>query len=57
MKEAMDEEINALHECITSEIVPKPWDKNVNSSKYKLDWSVERYKPMLVTYSFTQKYG
>ena len=61
--EAMNEEMEALHECNTWEIVPRPDNKNVVGSKWvykikhKPDGSVERYKARLVARGFTQQYG
>uniref|UniRef100_A0A5K1A4K1 Reverse transcriptase Ty1/copia-type domain-containing protein n=1 Tax=Nymphaea colorata TaxID=210225 RepID=A0A5K1A4K1_9MAGN len=61
--EAMNEEMAALHECQTWQIVPRPDDKNVVGSKwvyklkYKPDGSIDRHKARLVARGFTQQYG
>ena len=61
--EAMNEEMEALHECGTWEIVPRPLNRNVVGSKwvykikYKPDGSIERYKARLVAKGFTQEEG
>ncbi|CAN6469819.1 unnamed protein product [Victoria cruziana] len=60
--QAMNEEINALHECGTWEIVPQPRSKNVVGSKwvykikYKPDGSIQRHKARLIARGFSQKY-
>ena len=61
--EAMNEEMEALNECQTWEVVPRPRDKNVVGSKwvykikYKPDGSIDRYKARLVARGFTQQHG
>ncbi|MFV0960741.1 reverse transcriptase domain-containing protein, partial [Klebsiella pneumoniae] len=59
----MNEEMAALHECQTWDIVPRPANRNVVGSKWvykikrKPDGSIERYKARLVARGFTQQYG
>jgi hypothetical protein len=61
--EAMNEEMEALHECGTWDIVPRPHNRNVVGSKwvykikYKPDGTIERYKARLVAKGFTQEPG
>lgn len=62
-QKAMDEEIAALRENQTWELVPKPKDVKPISCKwvYKIkrrsDGSIERHKPRLVARGFSQQYG
>ena len=61
--ETMNEEMEALYECRTWEVVPRPLNINVVGSKwvckikYKPDGSIERYKARLVAKGFTQEQG
>lgn len=62
-KEAIVEEMDALHRNSTFEIVPRPKDRNIVGSKwvfkvkYKADGSIERYKARLVAKGFSQQPG
>lgn len=62
-RKAMDEDISALNQNQTWDLVPKPKDVRPISCKwvYKLktrpDGSIDRYKARLVTRGFAQQYG
>ncbi|KAI0992526.1 hypothetical protein K3495_g15659, partial [Podosphaera aphanis] len=62
-KQAIEEEMDALHRSKTWEVVSRPKDHNVVGSKwvfkvkYKADGSVERYKARLVAKGFSQQPG
>ncbi|KAI5317586.1 hypothetical protein L3X38_037293 [Prunus dulcis] len=62
-KQAMQEEIDALHMQCTWSLVPNPGDKNIVGSKwiYKIkrnsDGSIARHKAWLVAQGFSQEQG
>ena len=62
-QDAMAEELTALHQTRTWDLVPLPAGKRVVGCKcvYKIktkaDGSVERYKARLVAKGYTQEYG
>ena len=59
---AMHEEIKALHQNNTLELVPKPNEVELITCKWifklkkKVDGTVDRYKACLVAYGFSQQY-
>ena len=62
-KNAIEEEMDALHRNKTWDVVPIPKDRNVVGSKWvfkikhKADGSIERYKARLVAKGFSQQPG
>ena len=62
-KKAMDEEMEALEQSNTWEMVPLPVGKKIVGSwwvftiKYHSDRSIARYKARLVAQGYTQSYG
>ncbi|KAJ9554092.1 hypothetical protein OSB04_018137 [Centaurea solstitialis] len=60
---AMNEEMEALHQNDTWELVPRPQDIELLTSKWifrlkrKVDGTIDRYKARLVARGFSQQYG